>query len=74
MGQRDADKKIPVGPLRFWAGTAFIATTHLGVLSLLALYSLVDRRGRRVLPMFQVFSRETLGSILRRERMPSARR
>jgi len=61
--------RAPVGRLRYWSGTAVIAVAHAGVLGLLYLASLKDRRSRRVLPMFREFTRETLGSILRRERM-----
>ena len=59
----------PVSPLRYWGGTALIAGVHLGLLAALRLAALVEPRCRRVLPFYEQYTRDTLGGVLRRERI-----
>ncbi len=61
--------ETPISDLRYWAGTALVAGSHLGLLALLSAAAPVFPRCRRVLPFFREYTRDTIEGILRNERI-----
>ena len=61
--------ETPISNLRYWAGTALVAGSHLGLLALLTAAAPVFPRCRRVLPFFRRYTQETIKGILRNERI-----
>jgi hypothetical protein len=61
--------ETPISDLRYWAGTALVAGSHVGLLAVLAAASPVIPQCKRVLPFFYRYTRDTLEGILNNERI-----
>lgn len=61
--------ETPISDLRYWAGTAVVAASHVGLLALLTAASPLVPACKRVLPFFRVYTADTLRGILRNERI-----
>ena len=59
----------PIGRGRYLLGATAVVGVHGGVWALLYLGSFVSPRCRRVLPFFTTYARETVASVLARDRI-----
>ena len=70
MGYRDKTQDgRPIGRARYYGGLALLAGVHLGGLGALCVLAVPFRPARKVLPFYLDFSRRTVGSVRRRERI-----
>ncbi len=59
----------PISKLRYYGGLAIVGTAHAGAFAGLCAVALPFKRYRKVVPFFASYSRETVRSVMEKERI-----